>query len=103
MRSLVASDSGVHGPVARRLIESSDRRIVDLDAVKDVDERLGGGNVADIEDHEGTEDAFLQQVHPWLAPFDLDQKPENGEEEDACNRLQCIYERTGDGALQEGF
>ena len=95
----MADDIGIQHPVVRRLIDPSHCRIVDFDAVEDVDERLADGDITDVEDDEGTQDTLLQHVHPCLAPSDLDHQPENDKDKDTHKWLQCIHKCAGDGTL----
>ena len=55
----VASNAGVYGPVIRRAIYPNNRRIVDTDAVEDVDESLADRDVADVADGKGAKDTSL--------------------------------------------
>ena len=64
MRSLVAFNTGVHCPVVCCPINPNCDRVMDFDAVEDVDERLGDGNVTDVEDDECAEDTLPQEMRP---------------------------------------
>ena len=100
VRSIKASDIGIQNPVVCLMIDSDQCGIMNFDAVEDVDVCLADGDVADVADDEGTQDTLLQEIHPRLVPSDLDHQPENGEDEDALERLQGIHQNTGDGALR---
>ena len=44
---------------------------MNLHAVQNADERLGEGDVADVQDGDGRQDDLLQQIGPRLASLDL--------------------------------
>ena len=54
--------------------------------VQNTDERLAERDVADVQNGDGGQDAFLQQIGPCLASLHLNDPPEEAEHADDAER-----------------
>ena len=102
MGSIVAFDLGVSRPVVRCDVDLEVGRIVNLHAVQDADERLGEGDVADVQDGDGRQDDLLEQVGPRLSSLDLDGQPDHAEDADDSQGDADVDDDAGDRTIHRG-
>ena len=80
----VASNGGVRHPIGRRAFDAVERDgVVDVDAVEDVGGRLRQGEVRDVQDGDGSQDASLDEVSPRPAQLERVVDPKCAD--DGCN------------------
>ena len=103
MRSFVAFDAGIDGPVMRRCIVANVQSVVDIHTGQGTDDGPREGDVADVEHGNDAEQNLLEQIRSVLTLLDGHDPPGDGKDENGCQRNHEIDETADDRCIDGGI